>query len=127
MSGPFAGGYDPNKAAFYSPVRGETASGEPTTASWALFIKRYVKILQKPTMDANRELTVAKQQVSRNLAVFRCRRDSKSEAVQVDMRMVHRGVHWNIVGIDYIDYAQDEIQFLAESVTIPTTWTSDTV
>jgi hypothetical protein len=123
MSGPFAGSYDPVQGTFLSPVRGETASGEPLTDSWEPYCKRYVRFLQKQSMDANREQLVAKQQVSRSLLVFRCRRDSKTESIQPDMKFFHRGRMWNIVGIDVIDYVQDEVQFLAENVLTPITWT----
>lgn len=121
MSGPSAGVYDPVKALFEKPVRGGTVSGEPTQDTWATFTSRHIRFLQKPTMDARREASVQKQQVSRDLLVIKCRRDSKTELIQVDMRMTHRGNVWQIVGVDNIDYSQDEVQLLCQRVNLPTT------
>lgn len=123
MSGPAAGSYDPVKATFLSPVRGETDAGEPKRTTWVSYCQRYVRVMPKTSFDSRREVKVAKQETAKDITGYRMRRDTKTEAIQVDMIMQHRGIQWEIVGIDFPPNELDEMVILCQRVNTPVTWT----
>lgn len=119
MTGPSAGSYDPVPAVFLLPQRGETEAGEPTHVTYTTFCRRYVRFMMKATFDANRETAERGQLVSQDMLVFRARRDSRTEQIGPTFLVEHRGQTWQIVGVNQLDYAFDEVEFLAKRVNQP--------
>jgi head-tail adaptor len=111
--------YDPVQAVVKTPQRASTANGEPTTDEYVEFCRRHLRFMPKANKDGNREVFSQHAQQSTDIIVFRMRRDVKTEAIPPTARVEWRGQVWNITGVDQIDYALDEVQFVAERLNPP--------
>lgn len=111
--GPQTGLYDARKAEFYAPSRtNDSTTNEPVVSYPTATLSRYIRFMR----TTGREGTTVNQVISETQVIIRLRRDSGTESIKPDWRIIHDSVPYGIVSINPIPRERDEIELLCSRV-----------
>lgn len=110
--GPIAGNYDPVQASFRQPTRSLNSAGEPVVDFSTQTFKRYIRFMR----SVGREGVTGKQLISATQINVRLRRDSATEQITPDWKIIHRGREYGILSVNPIPAEFDEIELVLDSV-----------
>jgi len=115
IMGPQTGLYDARKATFYTPVRTRDVTTHEVNVSFpTATLSRYIRFMR----SLGREGTTLNQVISDTQVIVRLRRDSGTEAIKADWRMVHDGVTYGIIALHPIPRERDEIELICDRITV---------
>lgn len=113
--GPNTGDYDGRKASFYAPSRtNDSVTNEPKVTFPTVSLTRYIRFMRV----VGREGTTLNQIISDAQVILRVRRDSGTEGIRPDWRIVHDGFTYGIISVNPIPRERDEIELLCSRVNL---------